>query len=248
MHLGPFLDDDQGTLELPHVLGVDPEVGLQRDVHLDTGRHVDERPAAPDRRVEGGELVVLDRDDRAEVLLDQVGILAQRRVGVDEDDPLLLEVLPQAVIDDFRLVLRPHAGQELALGLGDAQLVEGVLDLGRHVVPGLALAVGRLHKIADVVEIQLAEVATPVRHGLLAEGVQRLEPELAHPVGLALHLGDLVDNLAREALAAVEGVVIDRVAKAVLVVVLDAGHLKVQIGCHRAWSFVFGMNAEDWSE
>ena len=71
-------------------------------------------------------------------------------------------------------------------------------------------------------------------HGFLAEGVERLEPELAHPGGLALHLRDLVDDLAREALSAVEGVMIDRVAKTILVVVFDAGHLKVQISCHRA--------------
>ena len=66
--LGPFLDDDQGPLELAHVLGVDPEVGLERDVDLDAGGDVDERAARPDRRVQRGELVVVDRDDRAEVL------------------------------------------------------------------------------------------------------------------------------------------------------------------------------------
>ena len=109
MDLGPFLDDDQRPLELAHVLGVDPEIGLERDVDLDARRDVDERPAAPDRRVERGELVVLDRDDRAEVLLHQVGMLADRRVGVDEDDPLLLQVFAQAVIDDLRLVLGPDA-------------------------------------------------------------------------------------------------------------------------------------------
>ena len=195
MDLGALLDDDQRPLELAHVLGVDPEVGLERDVDLDAGRHVDERSAAPDRRVEGGELVVLDRDDRAEVLLDQVGILAQRRVGVDEDDALLLQVLAEAVVDDLRLVLGADAGQELALGLGNAQLVEGVLDLRRHVVPGLALAVGRLHVVVDVVEVQLGEVAAPGRRRLLAEDLERLEPELAHPVRLVLHLGDLVDDL-----------------------------------------------------
>ena len=68
MDLGTFLDEDQGPLELAHVLGVDPEVGLERDVDLHAGRDVDERAARPDRRVERGELVVVGRDDRAEVL------------------------------------------------------------------------------------------------------------------------------------------------------------------------------------
>ena len=34
MHLGPFVDDDQRPLELAHVLGVDAEIGLQREVDL----------------------------------------------------------------------------------------------------------------------------------------------------------------------------------------------------------------------
>ena len=34
MHLGPFVDDDQRPLELAHVLGVDAEVGLQRELDL----------------------------------------------------------------------------------------------------------------------------------------------------------------------------------------------------------------------
>ena len=97
----------------------------------------------------------------AEVLPHQVGMLADRRVGVDEDDALLLQVFAQAVVDDLRLVLGADAGQELALGLGDAQLVEGVLDLGRDVVPGLALAVGRLHVVVDIVEVELGRGRRP---------------------------------------------------------------------------------------
>ena len=100
--------------------------------------------------------------------LDEVGVLAEGRVGIDEDDALLLEVFAQAVVDDLRLVLGADAGQELALGLGDAQLVERVLDLGGDVVPGLPLAVGGLHVVVDVVEVQVAEVAAPGRGRLLA--------------------------------------------------------------------------------
>ena len=128
-----------------------------------------------------------DRDDRAEVLPDQVGVLAQGGVGVDEDDALLLQIFAEAVVDDLRFVLRADAGQELALGLGDAELVEGVLDVGRHVVPGLALAVGRLHVVMDVVEIEVTQVAAPARGRLLPEDVEGLEAEVAHPPGLVLH-------------------------------------------------------------
>jgi hypothetical protein len=98
--------------------------------------HVDERPAGPHRRVERGELVVADRDDRAEVLAEELLVLAQAGVGVDEDDALLLEVLADRVVDDLRLVLRGDTGdQALLLRLGDAELVVGVLDVLGQVLP-----------------------------------------------------------------------------------------------------------------
>ena len=78
-------------------------------------------PARPHRRVEGGELVVVGRDDRPEVLADDVGVLAHRGVHVAEEDALGLEVLAVAVEDDLGLVLGGDAGQVLALGLGDAR-------------------------------------------------------------------------------------------------------------------------------
>ncbi len=166
MDLRPLLDDDQRALELAHVLGVDPEIGLQRHINLDPGRNVHERAAAPDRRVQGRELVVLDRDDRREILLDQIGVFAHRGVGVDEDHALLLQVFTEAVIDHFRFVLGAHAGQELAFGFRNAQLIERILDLGRHVVPGLSLAVGRLHVIVNIIEIEFRQVAPPDGRGL----------------------------------------------------------------------------------
>ena len=85
VHVGALVDDDQRPLELAHVLGVDPEVGLQRNVDLHALRHVDERAARPDARVQRRELVVGRRDDRAEVLLDDVLVLAQAAVHVEED-------------------------------------------------------------------------------------------------------------------------------------------------------------------
>ena len=61
--------------------------------------------------------------------------LLQRLIGVEEDDALVLEVLLEAVVDDLGLVLRADAGEELLLGLGDAQPVERVLDVLGDVVP-----------------------------------------------------------------------------------------------------------------
>jgi hypothetical protein len=194
--------------ELAHVLGVDPEVGLQRHLDLDAGRHVDERPAAPDRRVEGRKLVVVGRDDPTEVGPDNLGVLAQGGVHVAEDDPLLLEVLAVAVVDDLRLVLGGDAGQVLALGLGDAELLVGVLDrLGDH-VPVVDERFGGLDVIEDVVEVDPRHVAAPGGHRTPLEAVVRLQPEFAHPVRLALHPGDLLDDSFVEALLGLEDVVL----------------------------------------
>ena len=74
-----------------------------------------------------------------EVGPDDLGVLAQGGVHVAEDDALLLKVLTVAVVDDLGLVLRGDAGQVLALGLGDAQLLVGVLDrLGHGMSQSLA--------------------------------------------------------------------------------------------------------------
>ena len=70
-------------------------------------------PARPDRRVESGELVVVGGNDRAEVLLDQVGVLAQGRVHVAEEDAHLFEILTVAVIDHLGVVNDDAFGDEV---------------------------------------------------------------------------------------------------------------------------------------
>ena len=54
----PFIDDDQGSLELSHVLGVYSEVRLQWKFNVNSLRNVDERTTGPDGRIQCGELVV----------------------------------------------------------------------------------------------------------------------------------------------------------------------------------------------
>ena len=173
--VGVLVDDDQRPLELAHVLGVDAEVGLQRDLDVHALGHVDERAAGPDRRVERGELVVADRDHRAEVLLEDLRVLAQAGVGVEEDDALLLEVLADLVVDDLGLVLRGDARhQALLLRLGDAELVVRVLDVGRQVVPRRRLLLGRADEVLDVVEVDARQVGAPGRHRLALEELSPL--------------------------------------------------------------------------
>ena len=79
VHERALVGDDQRALELAHVLGVDPEVGLQRHLDVHSRRDVHERAARPDGRVERGELVVVGRDHGGPVLAHQVLVLAQAR-------------------------------------------------------------------------------------------------------------------------------------------------------------------------
>ena len=65
----------------------------------------------------------------AEYSRNELLVLAQRLVRVEEDDAAVLEVLLEVVVDDLGLVLGADAGEELALGLGDAEPVERVLDV-----------------------------------------------------------------------------------------------------------------------
>ena len=195
VHVAALVGDDQRALELAHVLGVDAEVGLQRDLDVHARRHVDERAARPHRRVQRGELVVAGRDDGAEVLLEELGVLLQRGVGVHEDDALALELFVDLVVDHLGLVLRGDARDEaLALSLGDAELLVGVLDVVGQVFPGLGLLLGRAHEVLDVVEVDLREIGTPGGHRLRSKSLSALAA-LEHPFGLALQPRDVGDHL-----------------------------------------------------
>src|SRR5699024_5470513 len=67
VHVRALISDDQGALELPHILGVDPEVGLQWDFNVDAFGHVHEGATGPYGSVQCGELIITHRNDRTEV-------------------------------------------------------------------------------------------------------------------------------------------------------------------------------------
>src|SRR6185437_8798444 len=147
--------------------------------------------------VERGELVIIRRNHRREVLAEEVFVLAQARVRVYEDDALFFEVFAHLVIDHFALILSAHAREIFALRLRDAQLVEGVLDVGGQLLPGRARLLRWLDVIVDVIKVNGAEVAAPGGHRTLQEEIEALVAEIAHPLRLALELADLVYNLVR---------------------------------------------------
>ena len=125
-------------------------------------------------------------------------MLAQTGVHVLEDHALLLEVLAHLVVDDLGLVLGADARQELALGLGDPEPVERLLDVLGNVVPGALGALGGAHEVVDVVEVDLGQHRrAPGRHRPGQEVLERLQAEVAHPLRLGLELRDLRHDLVR---------------------------------------------------
>jgi hypothetical protein len=89
-------------------------------------------------------------------------VLLQARVGVQEDDALVLQLLLDLVVDDLGLVLRGDAGdQSLLLRLGDAEPVVRGLDVVGQVVPAGGLLLGGADEVFDVLEVDVGEVGAP---------------------------------------------------------------------------------------
>jgi hypothetical protein len=78
---------------------------------------------------------------------------------------LLLEVLLELVVHDLGLVLRAHAREVLLLRLGNAELVPGVEDLRRQVLPALGLLLSGTDVVVDVLEVDVVQVPAPLRSG-----------------------------------------------------------------------------------
>src|SRR5690606_30386857 len=150
-----------------------------------------------------GEVVVLGRYDGGEVLLEELRVLLETRVGVQEDDAQLLPLVLELVIDHLGLELRTHAGQGALLRLGHAEALVGLAHLLGDLFPrvdGALLLVGPDVEV-DVVEVQVTEVGAPLRTTLLLGYLQGAEAELEHPLRLALEVADLLYDLLGEALA-----------------------------------------------
>ncbi len=93
-HIGALVGDDQRALELAGVALVDAEIGRQLHRAAHARRHVDERAVGEHRRVQRREIVVRGRHHGAEILLHQLGMLADRFRDRHEDHAGLASALP----------------------------------------------------------------------------------------------------------------------------------------------------------
>ena len=86
--LGPFLEDDQRVAEIDTTLVGQPDQAEERGFDLDPPGDVEQRPAGPERRVEGGEDIVGGRHGLGQQIpANQVGMIPDGLVQVEEDRP-----------------------------------------------------------------------------------------------------------------------------------------------------------------
>ena len=115
------------------------------------------------------------------------------------DDAHLGGGVLHVVVDELGVVLGTHAGQIAALGLGNAQTLEGVFDIVGHGVPVCLLVGVGLHVRDDVVHVEAVDARAPGGVGRVVVDLEGFEAALEHPGGLVLALGDLADDVGREA-------------------------------------------------
>ena len=221
--VGALLGDDKGPLELAGVLGVDAEVGGELHRAADALGHVHERAVGEDRAVEGGVVVVAIGDDRAEVLLDEFGVLLDRLLDAHEEDAKFGELFLERGDDGDRVDDRIYRNAAQVHGVGegvggtcgvaldvqedlllldrDAELLEGAQNLGIGVLQGVqqGFLLGR-GVVADRLEVDGLVVHVGPRRLLHGEEVAvRLQAPVEQPLGLVLLGGDGADRVLVEA-------------------------------------------------
>ena len=220
-----LVGDDQRALELAGVLGVDAEIGGQLHRAADARRDVDKGSVRKHGRVQRREEVVRRRHDRAEVLPDQFGMLADRFRDRAEDHAglrqFILEGRPHADGIEDRVHGHP-AGVVAALdgrGVGafdpgqdrlflqrNAQLLIGRQQGGIDLVQRLGLD-GHAFRTRVVILVLIVDLGIvqhrPARLGHALPAAEGGQAPLGHPLGLVVLLADQPDDVLVDALGGV---------------------------------------------
>ncbi len=114
---------------------------------------------------------------------------------------MFFEVLQDAVIHHFRFVLRTDAREKLLLRLRDAQLIEGLLDRIRNIIPGLPFLLRRFDVVINVIQVKTADIAAPSWHRAFHEMLERLQTVLEHPLRFAFYCRYLLHNFSIQTFA-----------------------------------------------
>src|SRR6266705_1124277 len=202
-HLAPLVRDDQRALELARRRRVDPEVRRQLERAAHALGDVGERTVREDRGVQRREEIVVVGHDRAQILADQVRVLANRFGDRAKDDPLLGELLTKRGGHGDRVEHRVHrdAGETLLLRDRNAKPLERLEQLGIDLLEALELRL-RLGRrvVADrlIVDRPVPHVR-PVGLGHVQPVAVGVEPPLEHPLRLALLRRDETDDVLAQA-------------------------------------------------
>ena len=159
----PLFDDDERMLELSCARCIQTEITLERHLHMDALRHIDEGAAGPDGIVQCRKFMIIRCDQLPEVRLDELRVFLHSRLKVDVDDALRFQLFLDIVIDHFRVVLRADTGERFLLRFRDAEAVKGVTDILREILPARFHVRLRTHIGIDVLHIQLGNIRSPRR-------------------------------------------------------------------------------------
>src|SRR5262245_27869672 len=95
-------------------------------------------------------------------------MLAQTGIHIQEDNTFLLQVLKNAMVNHFTLILSAHPGPKLLLSFGNTEAVKGVLNIFRDIIPGTKRFVYAYRRkiVLNITKVDLVEhtPAPPLRH------------------------------------------------------------------------------------
>ena len=161
--------------------------------------------------------------------------------AADKDNALFADCSLDVGVGRLAVELGLHTGKELPLLLRDTEALKGFLDIIGHVVPTALGLLSLREVVADVLEDDVLEIlGRPVgRHRLLKELAIALLAERPYPVGIFLHVADVVDGGLCEANAGIKGVIhfVAEIAHGAVDVDLWLGfyaHLKLKIKSYGA--------------
>ena len=163
-----LIHDNQGMLKLACALRVKAEVGLQGNGHLHSLRYIHKGAAGPNCAVEGCKFMIRGRNELHKMLLHHLRIRSvQSAFHIGINHALLLNLLAHIMVHKLAVILRAHACQAGLLGLGNAQTLEGVLNIVGNILPfALHLSIGA-HIGHNIIHIEAFNAGPPLHHGRL---------------------------------------------------------------------------------
>ena len=189
-HVGPFVGHDQRPLELPRPGRIDPEIGRKLHRAVNPLGHITERTVRKDRRIERREKVIGTRHDAAQILADQLRIIADRLGHRTKDNSLFRKGLPESSLHRYGIHHRidRHAGHDHLLLERYPQLIESSLQLRIDLVQTVQFRFGFRSRVVDnILEINLRQVEVrPTRHRHRLPMPESFQTVFEHPLRFSL--------------------------------------------------------------